>query len=385
MAIRIGLTPRDFIGWHGGRELFALIASSLAAGLEQGDRLEIATGVGDGGPAWRMLRNMRRGARRALGRGALARRTEDPAAHGLPVASAGMVGLDVAGPFGAAPRGLDRPWVGYIPDLQHRRLPEMFSPRERAARDRNILRLLDQAPVILVNAADVASDLAHFYPPPSGRIIHLPFAPCLDAGWLDEAPVAPGDVERPFFLCSNQFWKHKNHVVLIEAACLARQAGAPIRILFTGETSDYRHPDHFPDLQRRIASAGIGRDVEILGFVPKAEQIRLMRRAIAVVQPSLFEGAPGGGAAYNAVALGRPVVVADIPVNHEIEDADVQFFDPFDPADLLAKLRSMQSRPRPASENEALLSRSEARRRALGRALRAAFAAAIDRKGGNAP
>lgn len=383
MAIRIGLTPRDFIGWHGGRELFGLIASSLLAGLEPGDRLELATRVGDGGAAWRMLRKARHGGRRVLGRGGLAAEpAADPGAYGLPVADPGTAGFDVAGPFAAPPRGLDRPWVGYVPDLQHRRLPEMFSPRERAARDRNILRLLKRAPVILVNAADVANDLAHFYPPPSGRIIALPFAPCLDAGWLDEAPLAPDEVEPPFFLCSNQFWKHKNHVVVIEAVRLAREAGAPIRILFTGDTSDYRHPDHFPDLQRRIAGAGIGGDVEILGFVPKTEQIRLMRRAIAVVQPSLFEGAPGGGAAYNAVALGRPVVVADIPVNHEIENADVQFFDPFDPADLLAKLRSMQSRLRPARNDETLLSLSDARRRALGRALRAAFAAAIDRKDG---
>jgi glycosyltransferase involved in cell wall biosynthesis len=379
-SLRIGLTPRDFTGWQGGRELFGLLATGLQAGLATGDRLEIAIGPGDGGLARRLWRNARIGIRHALGRAPPI--SLDVGDLGLPVDRGGAGCFDVLGPFGVQPRGIVCPWVGYVPDLQHRYLPEMFSARERAARDRNIAALLTHAPVVLVNAAQVADDLRHFFPDGRATIVALPFAPCLDRHWLQDDPdaLAADDVARPFFLCSNQFWKHKNHEVVLEAVRLARAAGDPVRILFTGDTSDYRHPGHFRELLAMIAAAGIGDDVEILGFVPKARQIQLMRRAVAVVQPSLFEGAPGGGAAYNAVALGRPVIAADIPVNHAIEGGDVQLFDPLDAGALLAELRSASAAPPREMGRETLLARSDARRLTLGRVLRAAFAAAVSRR-----
>ena len=66
----------------------------------------------------------------------------------------------------------------------------------------------------------------------------------------------------------------------------------------------------------------------MLGFIPKPDQIRLMREAVAVVQPTLFEGGPGGGSIYNAIALGRPVIVSDLPVNREIESSGDSLFRP---------------------------------------------------------
>ena len=51
-----------------------------------------------------------------------------------------------------------------------------------------------------------------------------------------------------------------------------------------------------------------------------------MRRAVAVLQPTLSEGGPGGGSVYDAVAVGTPVIASDIPVNREIEHESVRFF-----------------------------------------------------------
>ncbi len=63
-----------------------------------------------------------------------------------------------------------------------------------------------------------------------------------------------------------------------------------------------------------------------------------MRAALAVVQPTLFEGGPGGGSVFDAVALGVPAIVSDIPVNLEIEEPNVRFFKACDAAALSAAM-----------------------------------------------
>jgi glycosyltransferase involved in cell wall biosynthesis len=51
-----------------------------------------------------------------------------------------------------------------------------------------------------------------------------------------------------------------------------------------------------------------------------------MRQASALIQPTLFEGGPGGGSVYDAMAVGTRAIVSDIPVNREIRDSHVTFF-----------------------------------------------------------
>lgn len=251
----------------------------------------------------------------------------------------------------------------------------MFSGQERRKRDRDFQALLAGAAVVLVNAAEVASDLRLFYPASRAEIMPLPFAACADPEWFGgEGDVrARYGIEGPFFLCSNQFWKHKNHRVVLKAVALARAQGRPVRFVFTGDTSDYRHPEYYPGLLAEIDQEGIAGDVRIAGFIPKTDQVGLMREAVAVVQPSLFEGGPGGGSIYNAVALGRPAIVSDLPVNREIEGLVTHFFDPSDPADLLGKLRIAEAAAAPQPDPESLLREGERRRHRFGVALHGAF------------
>lgn len=376
-SIRIGLTPRDFLGWQGGRELFALIHEALAASLDGDDDVSLVSGIESHSRARRAASRVRTWAA-GLARGSR------PASRVTPAEPIGTQpyrrgAVAVIGPLISPPLALDIPWVGYIPDVQHRHLPDLFSARERAARDRRFRSVLDKAPVVMVNAADVANDLRHCYPGARAKIVALPFAACAEPDWftgLDDIRARYG-IEGDFFLCSNQLWKHKNHGVLLDAAMLARQRGTPVRFVLTGETRDYRHPDHVSHLLGRIAGLDLAGEVRVLGFLPKPDQIALMRAARGVVQPSLFEGSPGGGAIYNAIALGRPTIVSDLPVNREIAHLVTHFFDPADPEDLLDKLLAVQAADPVEIDQDRLLQESAARRRSFGEAVRQIFAEAV--------
>jgi glycosyltransferase involved in cell wall biosynthesis len=367
--VRIGLTSQDFLGWQGGRELFALIGSALLESLEPGDTLSHVPRAGQEN----VVRRFRR----------LLRPAPAPPDFALPIAQ--EQACDVLGPFVVPPIRPRAPILGFVPDLQHRHLPQLFSPRELAGRDRVFGALLAEAGAVLVNSRAAEQDLRRFYPGAKARIVTLPFAACPEPDWFETEVGVPAryGIEGPFFLCSNQFWKHKNHGLLLEAAALARREGAPVRIVMTGATTDYRHPHHHAQLLQQIERTGIGEDVHLLGFIPKQDQLALMRAAVAVVQPSLFEGGPGGGAVYNAIALGRPAIVSDLPVNREIETKVAGFFDPGDPADLLRALRAVAAMDWLQETPDALLRAGQAGRRAFGQALHEAFAAAAQEKPGS--
>jgi glycosyltransferase involved in cell wall biosynthesis len=64
-----------------------------------------------------------------------------------------------------------------------------------------------------------------------------------------------------------------------------------------------------------------------------------MRRALAIVQPSLFEG--WSTVVEDARALGRPCLLSDLAVHREQDPPGARFFDPRSPealAELLAEV-----------------------------------------------
>jgi len=266
-------------------------------------------------------------------------------------------------------REFPRPWIGYIYDFQHRYLPEFFTPAAREARDTQFRRILEDATTVVVNARAVRDDARRFFPGGRAAIFTLPFAPIPDERWhalRPDSPRARYGIPERYFLVSNQFWAHKDHETAWRAlARLAARGGmGDVVMVCTGQTHDQRFPLHFPELMERARRLGVARRLAILGHIPKADQIALMKGCAAVVQPTLFEGGPGGGAVYDAVALGVPSIVSDIPVNREIDDPGVAFFRTGDDEDLEEKMRRALDAPR-AEPDPARLREAAAARLAL--------------------
>ena len=131
------------------------------------------------------------------------------------------------------------------------------------------------------------------------------------------------------------------------------------------------------EIKELLLDLKISRSVHLLGHIAKEDQIALVRGSIAVIQPTLFEGGPGGGAIYDAVALGVPGLVSDIPVNREIDDPNITYFAPGDSEGLAQLMMQSLSRPHPQFDSSALISRSKDRLRMLGETLDCAVAAAL--------
>ena len=74
-----------------------------------------------------------------------------------------------------------------------------------------------------------------------------------------------------------------------------------------------------------IHEMGIFEQVKMLGFIPKIDQIQLLRRAIAVIQPSLFEG--WSTIVENCRCFGKPIILSDFPVHEEQNPQNSLFFE----------------------------------------------------------
>jgi glycosyltransferase involved in cell wall biosynthesis len=192
-----------------------------------------------------------------------------------------------------------RPWVGYAYDFQHKYFPQYFTPDDCRSRDEHFAEILTQSRALIVNSRAAAADIVKFVPEATARVFTLPFAPAPSRDWLEDRPdVLPRyGVTQPFFIISNQFWIHKDHATAFDAFRLTAQHDPKIALVCTGSTVDSRNPDYFPGLLARLKNWGLDRRVHIPGLIPKRDQIELMKNACAVIQPTLFEGGPGGGAA----------------------------------------------------------------------------------------
>jgi len=221
------------------------------------------------------------------------------------------------------------PWVSWIPDYQYRRIPQFFSAAEQAALDTRFKRVVAEAAHNVVSSEDALADLMRWTPTDPGRVSILPFVSVAGDDWYAEEPAAVAarhGLPEKYLIFPSQFWVHKNHRVLYEAIAILRDGGIrDICIVNTGFQGDYRWPSHFGELQQLIEERGIRTNVRMLGFLPRAEQIHLVRRAAAVVQPSLFEG--WSLLVEDARTLGKRIYLTDLAIHREQKPPDAVYFD----------------------------------------------------------
>lgn len=277
------------------------------------------------------------------------------------------------------PDSIQLPWVGYLFDFQHHYFPEFFSKEEIKKRNTIFFEMLNTAKHIVVYGEEVIRDANRFYPGHRAKLHALPFCPCPQLEWLLNSVDARKkfQIEDPYFLVSNQFWKHKDHVTAFRAFGEYCQKGGEADLICTGSTEDYRFPGYFPELMSLIHELNLKDRIKILGHISKSDQISLMRNSLAVVQTTLFEGGPGGGCVYDAISLGVPVIASDIPINRELTCGDITFFPSSNYHELAAALLARGISPYIREVDDDLLRKGLERRRLAGRVLKSIFQVAI--------
>jgi glycosyltransferase involved in cell wall biosynthesis len=243
----------------------------------------------------------------------------------------------------------DRPDVTFVPahalpfvmpgravvtvhDLGYKLFPQAHPARARAYLDLTTRTSAARARVIVADSRATATDLTHFYGTPAAKIrVAYP--------GVTPPPVGDGTAARAKFGLPQRYFAYvgtlqprKNIARLVRAFTQARaQVGDDLGLVLAGGKGWLYDPTW---------AEGVA-GVTLTGYVTEAEKGALLRGALGLAFPSLYEGF--GFPVVEAMGLGVPVLASNTSSLPELTDAHAVLVNPEDEADIAAGLVRLAS------------------------------------------
>lgn len=206
----------------------------------------------------------------------------------------------------------------WIPDFQHHHLSKFFSDNEIHYRNKKFKEIIKYSSNLILSSKDCFNDLKKFYGQPKKRVFIINFRANLNKDWLKLNPnlvVKKYNLPEKYFIISNQFWKHKNHLLVFKSLNYLRETERIIpNLVLTGKL--FNGDDKFAfKIIESIKKYNIENKVYMLGLIPKKDQFLLIRKSIAIIQPSLFEG--WSTIVEESRSIGKEIILSDLNVHKE--------------------------------------------------------------------
>ncbi len=219
--------------------------------------------------------------------------------------------------------------ASWIPDFQHKFYPGFFTKNNLVLRETRFKKIIANCDTVVLSSHDANSHFKQFYQlkPKQTKIKVMPFVSMIQNFQKTEYSVLVDkyQITTPYFLVSNQFYTHKNHMVVLNAIKELKKSGLNFTVFLTGKTEDYRNPAFFGTLTSFIEENNLQNEARILGLIPREDQLGLLQKALAVVQPSKFEG--WSTIIEDAKTLQRQIICSNICVHVEQMGDKAFYFD----------------------------------------------------------
>ncbi|MCM1038222.1 MAG: glycosyltransferase [Ruminococcus sp.] len=234
--------------------------------------------------------------------------------------------------------------IMWIADFQYLHLPQYFSDFELKMRDGGAKYMAKQKNTLVLSSNDAKKDFLMQYKKHKCKCMVVHFTSNIEDEVLGiteseerETLTKYNLYQQKYIYIPNQFWQHKNHIVVLEMIeqYLSRKLENVI-FVFTGQMNDYRNREYTEKLKKYFAREDISQVTENLGFLERKEQLVIMKNAAFLIQPSLFEG--WGTVLEDAKVLDKRVILSDLPVHEEQKYEKCVLFKRTDAEDLLNKV-----------------------------------------------
>lgn len=227
----------------------------------------------------------------------------------LPLAAA-RDNLDVLLAHVHRPPASPCPVVCLVNDVSFARMPQYFSRLERTYMNRTIPASMRRSQALVAISEFTRDEIVRVYDIPASRIT---VAPCAADPMFFDSTRRRSAVAPPFFLSIGNLQPRKNLITLIRAyqQLIEQHPSVPERLVIVGKNGFQAEQVH--RVAEELHAAG---KVVFTGHVDDQSLIGLLQHATAFAYPSVYEGF--GLPPLEAMAMGVPVVVADIPVMREV-------------------------------------------------------------------
>lgn len=232
------------------------------------------------------------------------------------------------------------PSIYHPHDLQHRHLPQFFTPRQRAVRDYRYSKLCEHASIVSVVSKWGKQDLIENFNLPESKIRVVHFAPdpkiCTQANPETVKAIRQKlSLPERFIYYPARTWAHKNHLRLLQALKILRDRyGLIIPLVCSGEPTEF-----LPTLTAKATALGVSKQVFFVGFVDFNELYALYQLCSAVVIPTLFEA--GSFPLWEAFLSKRPAACSNV-TSLPAQAADAALvFDPYSVEEIADAVRRL--------------------------------------------
>ena len=239
-----------------------------------------------------------------------------------------------------------KPFAYTLHDLQQLHYPQNFSRFQRLWRHQIYTRVSARARRIICESEYVKADIIRFYGVAAEHIAVIPAPP--HGNFLS----APGEAQlqavrtrlhlpHRFLFYPAHFWRHKNHMRLIEAFREVSREVPDVGLVLTG-----KEHEAYADAMRAVETFGLREKVTHLGYVMLEDIQAIYHLATALVMPSLFESI--SIPIYEAFQAGTPVAASNVvALPEQVGDAGL-LFDPTSVPSIRDAILEIVNNPAPA-------------------------------------
>lgn len=216
--------------------------------------------------------------------------------------------------------------VNWIPDFQSLHYPQLLTNSQLKYERKLWIKLVVNSHKIVLSSFAAFSDFKTLFPNFTDKVEVLQFVSQnnfkhLDVKWENIY------TNRPYFYLPNQFWEHKNHIVVWKAINYLKTNGKDVILLASGHMKDFRNNGRLvSELIDYINKNNLTHNIKLLGLIPYEDVLNLIKYSTAVINPSLFEG--WSSTVEESKAFNKNIILSDIPVHREQDPERAFYFDP---------------------------------------------------------
>ncbi len=236
-------------------------------------------------------------------------------------------------------------FIAWFADLQHKHYPEFFSRSRLIHRAIRLQLMLRNASDIIVSSNSVKNDFSRFFKLRDDLRFHIYHFTSVNDDYPDiniEVLRKKYNLPVDYYMVSNQFHKHKNHRVLLQALAIMKKKGIIKYMAMTGKLPSAENSPYMNEIHQIINENNMKDQICMLGVIPRGDQLKIMSHSQAVLQPSLFEG--WSTVIEDAISLQVPVIASNLDVNIEQLGDKGTYFHPDNPEELASILSDLPER-----------------------------------------
>ncbi|MBK0381142.1 glycosyltransferase [Mucilaginibacter segetis] len=245
--------------------------------------------------------------------------------------------------------------INWVPDFQILHYPDLWTDQERKRILKQYNDMIKYSDLIVLSSNDAFKDYKSFTTVNVDKVRVMPFVS--QPGSLSEQEFnntlnsikSKYNINRSFFYLPNQFWSHKNHITAFKAVDILKKRGLNPLLVTTGHMADYRNNKKLQNTLNYINDNNLQNNILLLGLIPYAEVLVMIRSCLSLINPSLFEG--WSSTVEEAKSCGKTIILSDIPIHREQNPDTGIYFDPLNERELADIMQKLMSDSKNIDEN----------------------------------